>query len=86
MGAEKRKSPRRRVRQPALMVDDNGGMIGACTMLDVSAGGARLKLDVEIDVPTEFILLLSRFNGSMRRRCTIAWQTEAQIGILFLDD
>lgn len=55
-------------------------------MLDVSAGGARLKLKAEIDVPTEFILLLSKFDGSMRRRCAIAWQTEAQIGIRFLSD
>lgn len=86
MSAELRKSPRRRVRQPALMVHDNGSMIGACTMLDVSAGGARLKLDVEIDVPTEFVLLLSRFDGSMRRRCAVAWKTEAQIGIRFLSD
>jgi len=40
MGAEHRKFTRRTVEQPVLITSDDGAIIGQCTMLDVSAGGA----------------------------------------------
>lgn len=66
------------------MVNSDGSMIAPCTMLDVSAGGARLKLGAEIAVPNEFILLLSKFDGRMSRRCFVAWRDEKQVGVRFL--
>lgn len=83
MGAELRKSARRRVSQPAMMVRPDGSMIGPCLLLDISAGGARLKLDGDFTAPPEFTLLLSKFNSAMRRYCTIAWEHEKQIGVRF---
>ncbi len=84
MGAEFRKAARRQVSQPALMLNDDGSIIGLCTMLDVSAGGCRIKLAAGIVAPPEFTRLLSKFNAGMRRRCTIAWQNTQQLGLRFL--
>lgn len=84
MGAELRKATRRQVSQQALMLREDGSIIGPCTMLDVSASGARLKLPAEIVAPSEFILLLSKVNAAMRRRCIVAWQDQPNIGVRFL--
>lgn len=84
MGAEQRRTQRRQVSQPALMVHGNGTIIGSCMVRDVSAGGARLKFPAEIVVPDEFTLLLSRFDASMSRRCHTAWRTDTQVGVRFL--
>ena len=83
MGAELRKATRRRVRQPALMVRDDGSIIGPCTLLDISAGGAKLKLCGDFAAPAEFTLRLSKFNNSMRRQCTVAWAHEKHVGVRF---
>lgn len=85
MGVELRKTPRRFVQQPAMMVNDDGSILGACTMLNVSATGALLKPKAPTPVPNEFILVLSR-NGGLRRRCMVAWRSESAIGIRFLFD
>jgi hypothetical protein len=85
MSAERRKWPRRTVNQPVLMMGDGGTMIAPCTMVDVSAGGARLKLDAEIPVPNEFNLMLSKFNAGVMRRCLIAWRDERQLGVRFVN-
>jgi PilZ domain-containing protein len=84
MGAELRKATRRRVAQQALMLREDGSIIGTCTMLDVSAGGARLKIAAETVAPSEFTLLLSKVNAAMRRRCIVAWQEKQNIGVRFL--
>ena len=72
MGAEHRKLPRRKVEQLVLMTSDNGLIIGQCIMLDVSAGGARLKLNGDFAVPEQFTLFLSKIDGRLKRRCVIA--------------
>ena len=61
MSRRDRKLERRIVLQAATMVQNDGSMIGPCTMLDVSAGGARLKVASGGIVPEEFVLLLSQF-------------------------
>lgn len=86
MDAEHRKSRRRQVSQPALMVDNDGSIIGPCTMFDVSAGGARLKVDIEIAIPPDFILQLSKFSASTRRHCAVVWRLKAETGIRFLSE
>jgi len=84
MGAEHRKSPRRRIEQSVLMTLDNGSIIGQCTMLDVSAGGARLKVNGDLTVPQQFTLLLSKIDGRLKRHCVVAWRKEKQVGVRFV--
>ena len=84
MGAEHRKFARRRVEQLVLMMSDEGSIIGPCTMLDVSAGGARLKLGTDLAVPQNFTLLLSKIDGRLKRHCVVAWRKEKQVGVRFV--
>lgn len=84
MGAEHRRAPRRQVAQPALMMGHDGAVIGPCLIVDVSAGGARLKLPLDMTVPDTFVLLLSKFDARMTRQCVVAWRDEKKLGVRFL--
>jgi PilZ domain-containing protein len=81
--AQHRKFQRRRVEQAVLMMSDEGTVIGQCTMLDVSGGGARLKLGTDLAVPEHFTLLLSKIDGRPKRRCVVAWRKDKQMGVRF---
>ena len=69
MDAEQRDNIRRTVRQGARLATTDGAALGTCIMLDVSATGARLKLDTPDPLPKKFVLLLSH-NGDLRRLCS----------------
>lgn len=85
MSVERRKWPRHTVNQPVMMMGDGGTMIAPCTMVDVSAGGARLRLDNDVSVPNQFNLMLSKFNLTLKRRCLIAWRNDKHMGVQFLN-
>jgi hypothetical protein len=78
-----RKTARKRVSADAFLYTTDGQPLVECRLKDISAGGARLALSVPGEVPTEFLLSLSR-DGSVRRRCQIAWRAENQIGVRFV--
>ena len=82
-GAEKRRIHADRLASPAMLVGGDGSMIGECVMLDVSAGGARLKFVRQVDLPSEFTILLSRSRRAVRRNCILAWKSETEAGIRF---
>jgi hypothetical protein len=84
MSAEHRKFPRRRVEQFVLMMSESGSIIGQCTMLDVSGGGARLQLNGDLTVPDQFTLLLSKIDGRLKRHCVVAWRRDNQVGVRFV--
>jgi PilZ domain len=83
MTAERRMSVRRNVHHPGLMVGIDKSIIGPCTVCNVSATGARLKLEMSEGVPDEFELLLSR-NAPLHRRCKVVWRSESNIGVRFV--
>ncbi len=85
MGFEKRKSPRQTVRVTAMMANMDGGAIGLCKTLDMSATGARLEPKRQVQVPDEFLLVLSR-DARIVRRCKTVWRNGDQIGVRFLTD
>jgi hypothetical protein len=82
---DKRKNLRRSVQQPAIVVSDDGSILGKCLMLDVSATGAKLKLAAGGVAPPRFILVLSR-DGQLRRQCSIVWQSGETLGVRFQAD
>jgi PilZ domain len=84
MGAEHRKSARRSVEQPVLIRSAEGTIIGQCTMLDVSPGGARLTLEGDVAVPELFTLLLSKLDGKLKRHCVVSWRKDSQVGVRFV--
>lgn len=67
----------------ALDVGD-GSASTACEIIDISAGGARLRpLMCSPDVlPESFTLLLSSC-GRVRRVCRVAWRSESDLGVQF---
>jgi hypothetical protein len=83
MRPEIRKSVRRTVRQGARMVQADGSALGICLLFDVSATGARLKVETSVTLPDQFILLLSH-NGQLRRRCKMAWRSGSAVGVQFI--
>jgi len=83
MGVEKRRHRRRQVAQPALIVSESGDVVGRCTMLDVSASGARLKLETKVELPSSFVILLSMYHPTTRRQCSLAWKNGTDVGIRF---
>jgi hypothetical protein len=83
MSVERRRCRRSFVRQYAIIVKEDGSILGKCLMVDVSAGGARLKLAVRGTMPPRFVLVLSR-DGRVRRRCVVAWQSGPMMGVHFI--
>ena len=85
MSTEKRKYPRRFVQQRAILVNDDGAILGKCLMLDVSASGAKLKRAAPTPLPPRFVLVLSR-DGRLQRHCVVVWQSGATLGVRFIPD
>src|SRR4051794_2240313 len=84
MGAEHRKFTRRQVEQSVLIRSIEGAIIGQCTMLDISSGGARLKFEADAGVPELFTLFLSKLDGHLKRNCVVAWRKNKQVGVRFM--
>jgi hypothetical protein len=80
---EQRRSIREHVQFPAWIEMRNRSQMRACTVLDVSEGGARIMVSSPADLPNEFWLVFSK-DGKRRRRCRIAWRSEEHIGVSYL--
>jgi len=80
---EARKSRRRIFRRSAMILNIDKTILGPCSMLDVSATGAKIKLQMEDQVPDEFILLLSK-GGKVSRRCKVSRKEGAIIAVQFV--
>ena len=90
MSYENRKHIRRPFGQAAGILRPDGTLICECTLRDVSAGGARLKLIIPQDgtapeIAPEFILSLSR-RGNVFRHCRTVWRRDDEIGVRFVRD
>jgi len=82
MGQERRKAKRRSLRYNAAVITFDGRLKRDCVIDDISAIGARLKIEAPKELPEEFVLLLSE-RGEARRRCKIAWRGAQEIGVRF---
>jgi hypothetical protein len=51
--------------------------------VDVSDTGAKLLWTSTEEVPTEFILSLSK-DGKVRRRCQVKWHEAQKVGVQFV--
>lgn len=81
--SEQRRAKRRAVNFAALALSDDGDILAACRVLDVSATGARLKLDLPGELPQSFVLVLSH-SARTRRRCQLRWQRWPECGVEFI--
>lgn len=83
MSPEYRKSKRRYVHHGARLIRSDGAVLGTCVMADLSATGARLQVNQPTTLPDEFILLLSH-TGQLRRKCSVTWRAETEVGVKFV--
>ena len=81
--AEKRRSPRKHLRYPALIDVGDGSPMQMCSLVDISDTGARMNIDASHKVANQFTLFLGHESGA-RRRCRVAWRNAIQIGVEFL--
>jgi hypothetical protein len=80
---ESRKNSRRPVRQGAWIFPGGGTPSIPCVMVDLSVSGARLKVDPGRELPSQFILVLSR-DGRLNRHCQTMWRDQDMVGVQFL--
>lgn len=83
MKYEKRKALRRNLRHRALVIRLDNSVVDDCTVSDISATGAQIKLDAKDDFPDEFNLILTR-GAKVHRRCAVVWRTKNRIGVRFV--
>jgi hypothetical protein len=79
----KRASPRRKVGVLAALMTRENKFICFGAVKDVSAGGAKLELLKEIELPKTLVMVLSSKFGP-RRNCSVAWQTGDEVGLRFI--
>jgi PilZ domain len=78
---QRRKSLRKNIAVSAAIRDlERGTQLGSCQILDISEGGARLKVSCPSDLPDEFVLILY---GQMFRRCELRWRSATEVGVQF---
>ncbi|KAA5597269.1 PilZ domain-containing protein [Blastochloris sulfoviridis] len=80
---ERRQQYRDRTLRGARIAFGNMSITMDCVVRDLTPGGARLRLPSTIGVPSMFHLLHER-DGSIRR-CRLAWRTETEVGVEFID-
>ena len=78
----KTRPARRRTNQPAWITVDGGFAARQCTVIDISEGGARLRVEDPQFVKQQFQLNLDR--TSPGRACKVAWKKGDVIGIEFV--
>jgi PilZ domain len=78
------REPRRHLNNHSAWITVDDGMTKCeCTVLDVSPGGARIVMDVAIDVADRFVLALVP-NHSKRQECEVVWRRGKTYGVKFL--
>jgi hypothetical protein len=53
------------------------------TIIRTPAGGAEITVDPQVEIPSEFTLLLTE-DGRVRRHCRLASREETQIQVYFI--
>ena len=77
---EKRATQRHRVFKGGTITFENSGI--ACTVRNMSEGGAAIDLDTTITLPQSFTLLIERDN--FVRDCRTVWRSDRRIGLAFV--
>jgi hypothetical protein len=80
MRVERRKHERVPCKRPAFLWD--GSRKEPCSVVNVSAGGAKVALDQPMTLPESFVLALT-LNGKVARRCRMVWQSSSGLGVEF---
>jgi hypothetical protein len=78
------REPRRQMnRRAAWITMDDGETRHECAVIDVAPGGAKIMMDVEIDVGGRFGLALVPSHPKLQQ-CEVVWRRETSFGVKFL--
>jgi hypothetical protein len=81
---EKRASTRQSISYPGRIYAGDQSPMRECTLHDVSEHGAQVVLTEPSELPEQFILILG-YDGTVRRRCRVAWRSDKAVGVEFLN-
>ncbi|MDA9431610.1 pilus assembly protein PilZ [Bradyrhizobium sp. CCBAU 51627] len=77
---EKRSTQRHRVFKGGTISFENRGI--ACTVRNISQGGAAIDIDAPLTLPQSFTLSIAHDN--FVRDCRAVWRSERRIGLAFV--
>ncbi|RZO66599.1 MAG: PilZ domain-containing protein [Parvularculaceae bacterium] len=77
---ERRQSPRVQTYEFASITIDDETVI-SCVIRDISEGGVRIKLEVELELPVT--VRLNNLETGENRLCRVAWQKAQHAGLAF---
>jgi hypothetical protein len=78
------REPRRQMNgRSAWITLDDGETRHECSVVDVAPGGAKIVMDVEIDVGGRFGLVLVPAHPKLQQ-CEVVWRRDNQFGVKFL--
>lgn len=80
--AELRKHRRQALHYPAWLLLGPDQPPYKVMLSDVSKGGAKMSVVAQLEIPDQFILLLSA-DGSTRRHCHVVWREGTLMGVQF---
>jgi hypothetical protein len=78
---KKSRSPRRETNQEAWVAIDGAFAARRCSVLDISTGGAKIKIEDSLFVGPVFLLKFSRADPG--RRCKVSWRKGLVMGVEF---
>jgi hypothetical protein len=81
--AEKKRQSRKSVRQSAWIILDGGFARRPCTVIDLSATGAKIDVDDASAASAGFQLAFSR-DARTGRRCQAVWCSGTTLGVRFV--
>jgi hypothetical protein len=79
-----RVAPRVVVRRCGWLSPTKGEQLQECVVWDESKSGARLAVNAPGAIPDTFYIYMS-LESTSRRHCRVAWRSDKQIGVKFLD-
>jgi hypothetical protein len=77
-----RAAPRRKVLKAAIAASNNRHLTVSCTVKDLSATGARLRVDNTVSIPDTFELLIPL--DGLEANCEVVWRKSNEAGVKFL--
>jgi hypothetical protein len=77
---EKRTTQRHRVFKGGTITFQNSGI--ACTVRNMSAGGAAVDLDAPVTLPQSFTLSIAC--DDFVRNCRTVWRSDKRVGLVFV--
>jgi hypothetical protein len=80
--AEARVAARRRVLKAGIAASNERRLTVACTVRDVSATGARLRVEGSVGIPDTFELIIEV--DGLEADCQVVWRKGSEVGARFL--